>query len=173
MPARTEFTHPILRVETFPVQGPDRVHDYVRLRIPDWVNVVAVTTASRLVLVAQHRYGIDEPTLEVPGGAVDADETAAEAAMRELREETGYGGGRVVPLGWVWVNPAIQDNRTWLFAALDVELLGAPRPDPTEQIEVVLRDANNVASLLQSGEITHSLAVVALQRALLRGVVRG
>lgn len=171
MTPRTVFTHPILRVETFPVRGQDRVHEYVRMRFPDWVNVVAVTDDKHLVLVRQLRHGIDEVTLEVPGGAVDPGEDPATAAMRELREETGYGGGRVVPLGHVAVNPAIQDNRTWLFAALDVRRVGAPQPDPTEQIEVVLRETSETSALLDYGEITHSLAVVALQRALLRGLL--
>ncbi len=32
----------------------------------------------------------DEPTWTLPGGGVEFDETVAEAAVREVREETGY-----------------------------------------------------------------------------------
>src|SRR5882724_3364409 len=65
---------------------------------PDWVSVVAVTTEGQFVMVRQYRYGIDGPSLEVPGGMIDKGEPPAVAAMRELREETGYGGGVLVSL---------------------------------------------------------------------------
>lgn len=171
MPATTVFSHPILRVETFPVQGRDRLHRFVRLRVPDWVNCVALTSTGEVILVEQHRHGIGQATLEVPGGAVDPDESPAQAALRELSEETGYGGGRVEPLGWIWSNPAIQDNRTWLFAALGVARIREPDPDPTESITVSARPGAEIPHLLNTGAIAHAYAVVALQRAMLRGLL--
>lgn len=165
------FTHHILSVETFPVQGPDRVHRYVRIRTQDWVNCVPITADGQVVLVRQFRHGIERSTLEVPGGAVDPGEDPQLAGVRELREETGYGGGEVTPIGWVWANPAIQTNRTFLYVIDGARRIGEPDPDPTEDIEVVLVPASDIARLLADGEIRHSLAVVALQRALLRGAL--
>ena len=167
------FTHRIFTVETFPVEVGDDVREYVRLKVSDWTNCVAVTTAGEVVLVRQYRHGIQVQTLEVPGGIVDPGEEPAFASARELREETGYGGGRRVDLGWVWANPAIQTNRTHLYAFVGVERVGEPDPDPSEDIEVVLVPGTQVQRLLDDETVTHSLAVVALQRALLKGLVPG
>lgn len=42
------------------------------------------------MLQKQFRPPIDKVTIEVPAGLVDEGETAEQAAIRELREETGY-----------------------------------------------------------------------------------
>jgi ADP-ribose pyrophosphatase len=171
MTTRTEYQHPILAVETFPVEGRAGVHRFVRVRLDDWVNVVPITEDGQVVLVRQHRYGIDLDTLEVPGGAVDPGEEPETAALRELREETGYGGGRCTSLGHVWVNPAIQTNRCHLFAVEGVRIVGERDLDPTEAITVETVPASDIAGLVADGTISHSLAVVTLQRALLRGLL--
>ncbi len=164
---RTVFDHSILCVETFPDPTGAGSGDYVRLRMPDWVNAVAVTPDERLVLVRQHRWGTGRPSLEIPGGQIDGSEDPLQAAMREMLEETGYGGGEWRSLGFVHPNPAIQDNRTWLYAARDVVPLAPPHPDPGESIEIELVPVSQLATLLRAGEITHALAVVTLQRLLL------
>lgn len=43
-----------------------------------------------IVLVRQYRPPLKAYTIEFPAGLIDAGETAAEAAVREMKEETGY-----------------------------------------------------------------------------------
>src|SRR5690349_2568878 len=84
----------IKRHELVTAEG-QHLHDAHTFAMPDWVCVVPVTTGGQFVLVRQYRVGIDAPTLEVPGGVIDEGQVPADAALRELREETGYGGGKL------------------------------------------------------------------------------
>ena len=61
----------------------------------DGVGIVAILqkdSGPELLLQKQFRPPINKTVIEVPAGLVDEGETAAESAVRELREETGYVG---------------------------------------------------------------------------------
>lgn len=61
----------------------------------DGVNIVAMLqklTGTEVLLQKQFRPPIDKICIEFPAGLVDEGETPEEAALRELREETGYVG---------------------------------------------------------------------------------
>lgn len=61
----------------------------------DGVGIVAILqkdSGPELLLQKQFRPPINKVVIEVPAGLVDAGESAAESAVRELREETGYVG---------------------------------------------------------------------------------
>ena len=139
-----------------------RSHSFYVIEASDWVNVIPVTPAGKLVFIKQYRHGTAEITLEVPGGIVDPeDATARHAARREMREETGYDTDEIVYLGEVAPNPAIQNNTCYTYLARNARPLGPQRLEGTEEIEVVLVDPADVPGLVLSGKITHSLVVVA------------
>jgi 8-oxo-dGTP pyrophosphatase MutT (NUDIX family) len=135
-----------------------------------WINVVPVTPEGGIVLVRQYRHGIGEPTLEVPGGLVDdRDASPAAAAVRELLEETGHAGKPPELLGVVSSNPAILTNRTHCFLVRDARPVGAPSPDPHEDVTVEVHPAARVREMVLKGEIHHSLSAWALLLHFLRG----
>jgi ADP-ribose pyrophosphatase len=137
-------------------------HDFYVIETRDWVNVVPITVDQQVVMVRQFRHGIGDLTLEVPAGVIDAaDPSAAAAAQRELREETGYTCRSVAPLGVVHPNPALMSNRCHMFVARDVVLAGAPQWDHTEEIEVVTVPLAEVPWLMRQGRVTNALTVVA------------
>ena len=152
-----------------PEGGPPR--EFYVVRAPDWINVVPVTDSGEVVLVRQYRFGVDEVTLEVPGGVCDPGEPPEETARRELLEETGHRAGRIVSLGWVHPNPAVQDNRCHCFLALGCERVADPDPDPDEEFEVLTLPIPEVRRRMRHGEIRHALVLTSFHLIDARGLL--
>ena len=142
--------------------GKDRGDAYV-MRCRDWCNVVAITPDDEIVLIWQYRFGTDALSLEIPGGIIDAGEAPEHAALRELREETGYEAERLELLVVVEPNPALQDNRCHAFVAHGARPTAATKFDAMEELETVLLPRSQLAALLDSGQVTHSLVHGALE----------
>jgi 8-oxo-dGTP pyrophosphatase MutT (NUDIX family) len=125
----------------------------------DWINVIALTPDQQVVLVRQFRHGTRTFTLEIPGGLIDPGETPVEAAVRELREETGYVGKAPLPLGVVDPNPAFLDNRCFTVLLENCQRAGELQQDGGEDIEVELRPLAAIPAAIAAGEISHALVV--------------
>jgi 8-oxo-dGTP pyrophosphatase MutT (NUDIX family) len=136
--------------------------DYVVAHTPDWVNVVALTPEANLVLVRQFRFGANAFSLEIPGGVIEEGELPLAAGLRELAEETGYGGGAARLLGSVHPNPAIMDNRCHFVLVDGAVPTGPMKWDHDEEIEVSTAPVAEVLRWARSGRISHSLTVAAL-----------
>lgn len=135
---------------------------FVVIDSPDWAKVAAVTPDGRLVTVRQFRYGTDAFSLELPGGIVERGEDPVAAAVRELREETGFEGARARLLASFHPNPAIQSNRCHLVLVEDAERRAEVAWDADEEIEVGAAPVAQVLAWGREGRITHSLALAAL-----------
>lgn len=136
--------------------------DFFVVNPPDWVNVVALTPDRHLVLVRQFRYGINDFSLEIPGGVIDPGEDPVAAGVRELREESGYVGTGARLLGSVHPNPAMQSNRCHLVLVENARRAAALDWDPDEEFEILTKPVEEVFALAAAGGITHAMVLNAL-----------
>jgi ADP-ribose pyrophosphatase len=119
-----------------------------------FVIIFALTPDENVVLVRQYKHGIGEVVLELPAGMIDSGETAEEAALRELGEETGYAPqGKMELIRVFIVDPTNSNGRFTLYLARDATLSVERDLDPTEEIAVELVPLSRLRQLLQSGEI--------------------
>jgi 8-oxo-dGTP pyrophosphatase MutT (NUDIX family) len=151
-------------------------HDFYVLDSVDWVNVIALTPDRQLVMIEQYRHGSNTVELEIPGGMMDArDESPAAAGQRELREETGYEGENPRIIGKIFPNPAIMSNTCFTLLVENCQLKHPLEWDHGEDLITRLVPADEIPKLVASGQIRHSLVVVALYHFELwqRGVAKG
>lgn len=132
------------------------------LEAPDWVNVVALTPAGKIVVVRQYRFGTQEVTTEIPAGIVEDGEETQAAAIRELREETGYTSKEWEYLGYVEPNPAFLTNRCHHWLARNARQESSPALDEGESLVICEMSVDEVGQEIVAGRMRHALAVTAL-----------
>lgn len=137
---------------------------YYVMEFPDWVNIVPVTLDGKIVMIEQYRHASGRVHLEIPGGSMEPriGEDPKRAAVRELREETGFVPDDIRLVGRHYPNPAMQNNSMWTYVGFGCRKLTEPELDPFEDIRVVQLPVNEVYDKIRSGEIDHSIVVASL-----------
>lgn len=136
--------------------------EYYVLEYSTWVNIIAVTTDGRFVMVEQYRHGLGDVFTELVAGVAEKGEEPLQAARRELLEETGFGGGEWQLYTVLSANPGSMNNLTYTFLATGVEKISAQHLDETEDIAVRLLTTDEVKAMLLSDEMKQSLMAAPL-----------
>lgn len=136
--------------------------EYYVLEYPSWINVIAITTEGRFVMVEQYRHGLGDVFTEICAGVVENGEEPLHAAQRELMEETGYGKGNWQLFTVLSANPGTATNLTYTYLATDVEPVSTQHLDETEDIAVKLLSPEEVRGMLLKDELKQALMAAPL-----------
>ena len=134
---------------------------------PDAVCCVVVTKELETVLVRQYRKPIEKPILEIPAGKIDPGEDAAQAAVRELREEVGFQDGKVEHLMDFYSSPGFCNEKLGLYLATEA-VLGEQELDEGEFLELVRMPFAEAKQMALRGELGDAKTVAGVLAAATR-----
>jgi ADP-ribose pyrophosphatase len=128
---------------------------------PGSVVVVPLVSRDEVCLIEVVRVAVGRTLLELPAGTLDRVEPIAEAARRELAEETGYSAGRIEPAGEFWMSPGILRERMHLFVAHDLTA-GPQALEPGERITPRVVAWHEAVAMCLDGRVEDAKTIAAI-----------
>lgn len=129
------------------------------------VCVVPITDEGEVLLERQYRYAVGEVLVEIPAGKLDyPGENWREAALRELREETGAEASELIDLGDYYGSPAIMGERIRMFLARGLTFT-EQRLDEDEFLETFRLPLDEAVKQVMNGEIPDGKTQAGILRA--------
>ena len=126
------------------------------------VAVIPILDDGRVIMERQYRYAHGRVFFEIPAGKLDSrDEPPLEAAMRELREETGAVAKEFTYLGRIDPSPALMDERIHLYLARGISFTEREL-DEDEFLDVVKIPLDELYEMVMRGEIADAKTQVAV-----------
>lgn len=137
---------------------------------PEGIVIYAITQecSPRLVLIKEYRYPLDAEIYALPAGLVDSGETPGQAAVREMKEETGlifeeYTGGDACFRRPFFMGPGFTDESSSAVFGTVKETKGMAECEASEQIQLVLADKELVRRILREERVSLRGAYLMMQ----------
>jgi ADP-ribose pyrophosphatase len=127
--------------------------------------ILLINENNEVLFVRQFRYAYNEELLEIPAGKLNIGEKPISAAIRELKEETGYVAD-IKEYGVVYPSPGYTNEKIYLFLALNYKV-GECSLDEDEFLNLEYIHLNKVIKMIDDGEIKDSKTIIAIQKYLI------
>ncbi|AJS57969.1 NUDIX domain-containing protein [Paenibacillus sp. IHBB 10380] len=115
----------------------------------------------KLIVVDQYRQPLGRCEVEIPAGKLEPGEDPLEAAVRELKEETGYSCGEMKHLQSFYTSPGFADELIHLYVTEDLTV-GDMAPDEDEFLEMSELTLEEAYRYIQEGRISDAKTIMAV-----------
>jgi len=125
------------------------------------VMIVPILKRQYILLIREYSVGTENYQLAFPKGLMEAGETVAQAANRELKEEIGYGAKTIRPMKKMTLAPGYLTHKMNLVMAEDLypESLAGDEP---EKLEVVKWSLDDIDAIIEQSDFTEARSIAAL-----------
>jgi 8-oxo-dGTP pyrophosphatase MutT (NUDIX family) len=167
--SRIVYDNPWIRVSEDQVTRPDGqpgIYGVVHFKGLA-IGVLPIDDEGCTYLVGQFRYVLNEYSWEIPEGGCPEDEAPLAAAARELLEETGLHATHYELLGRSHLSNSVSDEDSLYYLATGLTQ-GIAQPEGTELLQVRRLPFAEALAMVQRGEITDAISVMAIQQYALR-----
>ncbi|ANP75057.1 ADP compounds hydrolase NudE [Vibrio sp. 10N.222.51.C8] len=148
--------------------GEERTYERMKPSGRNAVMMVPITEQGDILLVREYAAGTERYELGFPKGLIDPGEQPNEAAVRELKEEIGFGANKLTPLKEVILAPSYFSSKMTLFIAEDLypEKLEGDEPEPLDIVRWPLAQAEELLTHLDFCEARSITALLLSLRVL-------
>jgi ADP-ribose pyrophosphatase len=150
--------------DKFDLNGIEKI--YIRGIRKDYSTIVPFISKDEILMIKSYRHLVDSIEIEVPSGYIDEGETAEQAAIRELKEETGYKAKDIISIGSYTLDYSMFKQKGNIFMAYGLDKEQAQSLGIMEKIDVEIIKIKEIEKLLLQGRISNAASIVAFYRAL-------
>jgi ADP-ribose pyrophosphatase len=126
--------------------------------------IIAVTGERRMAMIRQFRKPAGKVMFEVPAGKIDPGEDPMDAAIRELREETGYTAPSVKYLTRFYPTVGYSEEVLYLYL-MEGLTPGETDFDENEAIDMEDWSIDDLHQMVMRGEIDDAKTIIAIEYA--------
>lgn len=153
------YTGKIITVKVSTVEIKDQKYSQREIVLhPGGACIAAVNENNRILLVKQFRKPIEEFTIELPAGKLEAGEDPKDCIKREVIEETGHLINELRLIYSMFTSPGISNEKLYMYFG-KVSLKDKPRQPDDEISEVIDVSIEEALQMIKNGEISDAKTI--------------